>query len=457
VRDWLARLKNPARLRFAPAALVIPGLGLVAGAVLLFALTVAGIALSIATRNVSHMGRFPADGAYLTYGWTRIDRELAHALDSLVSPSRTPTDSNAIRQVAVDTYVELAHGAEHSNPRDTVAMRIKRELAYALNHLGAGGADIRTHHHFDDSLYAAINRWTGLPRSFSRERLAAFGSAPALAHLREFARKAANTPPHRYPPPYIFPTEDLLWEHADGRLAVPWVITTGIEAAVAQCTLYLMDQRHADCAALAFELMRAGSYFIRSPIVDEYWRGLQLANSGAWLLGHAARDSRNFDLMRTGTFLSHRVQAAYRRRWSPERPERYRMLWAYGGSLAYNAPARFMVHDSGLMPYERWMLIRSLVTGFCLNAREILFGVSPHRLELVSKSMPDEEPLWRTIQWIRVHRGMIDRWIEDPAREFVRLRPGEARESSALDFIKWLGFADLHARLRFCASPPLPD
>jgi tRNA A-37 threonylcarbamoyl transferase component Bud32 len=447
VRDWLNRLKNPQQLRFAPAALVIPAVGVITGTALLFALGVAGVAITIATRNVSRAAgsqpsRFQDPNAWEGWNWDdrRFIADLERLLNILQGPTKVgsaPPNDSASQLFAIETFALTAHAAEHpsTGPDSVARVRNAADAKKALAMLGAGDMDVESH---------ANNHASR--RAIARLRLFAQTGLPEQATVATVAMF----------PPYGYPSEELLQEYAEGRMHLSWFAIPGQDATLRECEALIKAQRVGECRAIAHDMLRAANRLVRSPLTMDFNRGVLLAGAADTLLIRIARGTNDAALLAAATPFYQKAQAMHRRHWSDEAVRHFGLMWAHSGSLLDNSIALSIAGDPRTMPYLRWLIAQNFTTAFCTNPRELLFGVSPVRHEYIRVAMRGGGP--RSNQWVRIQHSILDRWIEDPDQEFAERMPDAAAEASVLDPVKWVGMRRLHARLRFCASRyAIPD
>jgi hypothetical protein len=106
------------------------------------------------------------------------------------------------------------------------------------------------------------------------------------------------------------------------------------------------------------------------------------------------------------------------------------------------------LRDSTLAPFTRTVGAEALVTGFCLNTREVLFGVDPGRRIALSKADSALSDLPRASELVRLMRNDLDLLITDPSAAVEA--GGGVRLPRRLRPFRWIGLGGVLDRLAFC-------
>jgi len=83
-------------------------------------------------------------------------------------------------------------------------------------------------------------------------------------------------------------------------------------------------------------------------------------------------------------------------------------------------PGLRIIADTLAPPALRWLLIASTVTGACTSTREVLFGASARRLEVLARAAEAARDVPRTDEWVGVQRRRLERF--DRMSPLTRMR-----------------------------------
>lgn len=443
-RDWLRRVALEARVpvQMHRASLAAPIAGLLLGVAALFAMFALAATLVRSSRVVAS-SRGAAGESYSDFEWIRNQRQLDTALAVLTRDFRaTPSDSGAARLLAAGAYSRMLlpySGADSSKfdvwPAVAAGRRALRELAVDVQRMPPLESDARS-----------VNLWQVrkgiLPKDMPPAALASIASSGWGPIWRRFARSSAGMPP------FLYATPVLVAERVDG-LNMRWWNMPGVQSVVAQFMMLANAGRWREARAIGEEVAHAAARFLASPVTDESERGLRLAEIAVTLLNEVARATRDVPLERAVAGLRDATVTVQRQRYAREE-EHTRNLWAFGGDMSDRSQALRIVRDAQLRPYERWEQMEAMVTAYCMNAREILFGVSVARGAMLDSAVRLAADIPRTKEWVDAQRRRLDRWIESP-RAALAIARSSPRKGSLTDVVAWLGFRDLHARMTYCA------
>lgn len=73
-----------------------------------------------------------------------------------------------------------------------------------------------------------------------------------------------------------------------------------------------------------------------------------------------------------------------------------------------------LIGDTTIVPAARWRLIESVLPAFCLNPREVLFGIDPRRSEVLQRARSLVRDIERSDEWIDLNLKMLERWSSEP-------------------------------------------
>ena len=152
-----------------------------------------------------------------------------------------------------------------------------------------------------------------------------------------------------------------------------------------------------------------------------------------------------------------RGAVVYRRRWATSagpspRERQARIIWASSADLGDEGGMRASLLDYRLHPTERWHMIWSLATSFCANTRELLFGVSPRRLDYLELMDESAAPDGRRLEWTGFQRERLNGWMTDPVKQLQLDNPEAAQQTHGADVLGWVGLHDMRARMKYCAT-----
>jgi hypothetical protein len=211
-----------------------------------------------------------------------------------------------------------------------------------------------------------------------------------------------------------------------------------------------VDANPREARALADNLVRAGRRLMTSPLPEESTRGLHAMVIGLKMIREVARVTADVPLTRdASTAVDYGMRLADRD-WRELRRQ-YWFSWASTGDLSDTTRVRQLLLDNRFHPFERWGAARSLVTSYCMSAREILFGINPARLEYLAFAAGRSNAATR--EWIRWQSERLERLMTDPEAQLqIEVRRDSEAERTATDALLWLGLRDLHGRMKLCES-----
>ena len=442
-RDWLMRATGAARVpvRMSPAAFAAPIVGLMLGLAALFAMYALAATLEQSSHVVTET-RGAAGDQFVDFNWTVNRRKLDTALAALTRDFKaTHSDSGAARLIAAGLLTSQLHYAtsDSSFPDTTPFGALARQALAQL------APDVQRkpplwREAYKMSLYRIASGI--LPNDIPPAELANTAASGWGAIWRRFARSSAETPP------FFYATPELLMERAQGLYIGSWQMP-GEAAVVAQFMVFASTGRWREARAIGEEFAHAATKVLASPMIEEAGDGLQLADVSMTLLNEVARATNDASLARAvasargASALLHRVQYVdVGRHWLK--------LWAFAGDVSDASQAPRLVGDARLRPSERWFGVAAIVTAYCMNAREILFGVSPARRSMLDSAARLAADIPRTKEWVDAQRQQLERWIESP-REALALSVDVDRKGTRSNLVAWLGFGDLNARMSYCA------
>jgi hypothetical protein len=137
--------------------------------------------------------------------------------------------------------------------------------------------------------------------------------------------------------------------------------------------------------------------------------------------------------------------------------------WRGGAAVLMSDPSNPVLASyasvSTLSPAARTLLAHAAVTGFCFNAREIIFGPSPRRRDVLSGIARALRRVPRMDDVILAERRELDEWISAPSRMNQRyldvlagLGMWQGPMTRTLAPLGWVGLAGLRDRLLFCLT-----
>jgi hypothetical protein len=106
--------------------------------------------------------------------------------------------------------------------------------------------------------------------------------------------------------------------------------------------------------------------------------------------------------------------------------------------------------DSTLPLLARLELMNSIVDGFCLNAREIMFGVDRRRLAALDMINSTAPPHGVERKMTPAVRSVVSEWIEHPAQ--ASQLSGAGRPGGLLGLSRYVGLGNAAARLQYCRT-----
>jgi hypothetical protein len=168
----------------------------------------------------------------------------------------------------------------------------------------------------------------------------------------------------------------------------------------------------------------------------------------AWYLKqgtpYAATSRQLIDLTRVARLVGDTALARRATFWEARRRNRSALPLLYFANVDDTLGTSF-VADEGLEPFSRLLLAHGAPWAYCLNAREILFGVDPRRLELI-KSMKPRLPAAAGIA-LDEAAAITQRLIDDPVGQF---RAFGARHNGTTAIPPLIGLGAASARLSLC-------
>jgi hypothetical protein len=106
-----------------------------------------------------------------------------------------------------------------------------------------------------------------------------------------------------------------------------------------------------------------------------------------------------------------------------------------------------LVADSALMPASRaYLAFQALPDGYCVNAREVIFGVDPRRLSAVRRAAV----MLRRVAGADTLERLAEHRLELLHRSPLVVLPDGYGAPPWLQPIRWLGLSGLHDRLAVC-------
>lgn len=277
-----------------------------------------------------------------------------------------------------------------------------------------------------------------LPGSLGAEERGALRAAASSPWLEPWRRVARSTPL----PPFWGYRRDF--PGVASPLALPHRASLGFrelaDRNTAAAVLAIAEGDVAHALERARENASAGGQLMRSPSLLDLAIGVTIVSSAAHLLAEIARVSGDHNLADETAQLRdvlRRVRSEAYLGWSGVLP--------LTADPASPIGLRFL-GDRSLLIAQRADMSIALVTGYCLNAREILFGLDPRRRQALDSAATLMSDLPRADELLRLNRRWLDRLISDPAAALSADAPGGLR------FLGWMGLGGLRARLAFCGQ-----
>lgn len=414
VRSWLDSARNPAAMNshraWLAALSVVPVLVasvlVVAGGIVFF---VASIAASNGARSteaaLTIVGTLTTDSLRTTT-WREYDS--LFALSSQVRGAGTTVDSAAAKRLVGWQYA----GANVPSYRNAAT------IGSAVTPPARWNGDLRK--------LASV---TG-PASFDSAiaphlaQLAADTTTPVLALFRSLARSGPL-------PPLLLLRVGLPGPDMPGRL---YQFQGYDDAALLNVSAGILALRQRDSAAAmlrAREIIAIARHMMRSPLLFDHLRGLNMSGSGTFLIQLTGRVMRDPALVAEAERLRV-LRARARADFTP--------WWTGGAQLLMADPVgpvllRFL-SDTTLLPAARAAAAAGVVSGFCLSAREILFGVDPRRREALDGVGTALQNTPRMGDIILAERRELDDWIASPSTASAR-------------------YADMFASVNMWYGPPI--
>jgi hypothetical protein len=255
-----------------------------------------------------------------------------------------------------------------------------------------------------DTSFAERDEWRAL--AATRERF------PFLAYPDSFA----GTPPPngRFP---VYATDRVI------RLSRAHEAAAVLAAAGSNPTLV---QR------LARENLAVGAKLLRDPVHG--WQADEVIDRGRRMLAEAGLLTGNRDLWLEAEELGRLAANAI--------PPVAVLRTGATMTDPSTPPGMDLIGDRDRPPYVRWWTIAGIVSGFCGNAREILFGIDPRRRQTLERARELAADLPRVEEWIALNERWIDAWEAGN----VTWAAGTAAPGP----LSWIGLRGIAARLEFC-------
>ncbi|MGI9077410.1 MAG: serine/threonine-protein kinase [Gemmatimonadaceae bacterium] len=196
--------------------------------------------------------------------------------------------------------------------------------------------------------------------------------------------------------------------------------------------------------ARARENIAVARQLMRSPVLIDLVTGTLIAMRGASMLGEIGRITDDRELKDEAQLLNETL-----RRF---RSESYLSLSSFLALMADPEEPIGIRHlaDTSLPTPVRSGLVTAIVTGYCVNAREVLFGIDPRRRAALERAGEVMRDIPRAGEIIQLHRRWLEQLIEDPSDALASY---DATTPGGLKPFGWIGLDDLKARLGFCSQP----
>jgi hypothetical protein len=437
VRSWLISTGQPAAMSsrrvwlaaisFVPALMVIALLG---------ALSIVSVVVSLAATNgtmstekaVNLMGTLTSD-SLRPAPWREYDS--LFALSARVRGAGTAVDSEAARRLAGWHYAGRSVPSWLNAVTTGIPAAPPRDVVYQ----SARYFDRRTFMTIDSiapSEIAALSADTATPVFALFRRLARSGPLPPLLLIN------AGLPGRDMPVGFRqFP--------GYGSAALR-NISAGILA---------LRQRDSATALLrAREILAVARQMMRSPLLLDHLGGLTASIYGQKLVELTGRVMKDPALIAE----SERLRVLTLRARADFNP-----WWTGGAQLLMADPVnpvllRFLA-DTALLPAARAAAAAGVVSGFCLSAREILFGVDTRRRETLDRVGIALRNTPRMDDVILAEHRELDEWIASPSAANARYADlflqVNLMESSAVPLIvplRWVGLRGVGERIAFCLA-----
>lgn len=187
--------------------------------------------------------------------------------------------------------------------------------------------------------------------------------------------------------------------------------------------------------SLGRENLAVGAKLLRDPVHG--WLAYDVIERGRRMLAEAGLLTGNRDLWLEAEALGRMTGAG-----SFANPT-LAVLHA-GGTMTDPATPSGMdiIGDRNRPPFVRWWAVAGAVSGFCGNAREILFGVDPRRRATLERARELASDLPRIDEWIALNIRWIDAWENGDLTWAAGADPSGP--------LSWIGLGGIAARLDFC-------
>ena len=295
----------------------------------------------------------------------------------------------------------------------------------------------------DDGLPTPVPARAAVPGSV---RMAAFAALPAPAARAVLDSLAGDTLDARLGPWRALARSaplPVLWLYSErvAELRDPYLIPNLPFGASKE-----LAGRNASAALLAYaagdvdlavtrlrENVAAAGQLARSPMLLSQLVAHAIIGEAASMLGHVAVARGDSALAREAAALAGATgQRPSGERPSGQRPSGARMVQALPAWFADPADPRgpALVGDRSLPPGQRVVAASGVVTGYCMRARELLFGVSPRRRETLRAAAQQLADVEGADAMIALYGRWLDDLIERP-RETLRTM-GRQRDERGL-------------------------
>ncbi|MFN2399473.1 MAG: serine/threonine-protein kinase [Gemmatimonadaceae bacterium] len=194
----------------------------------------------------------------------------------------------------------------------------------------------------------------------------------------------------------------------------------------------------------ARENMAASRQLMRSPVLIDLATAVTIANRNAQLIAQIGRVTGDAALIEEGD----RLRETLRR----FRGETYLSFSAFLALMADpEKPVGLRyVSDTTLAVAVRLGMVNAILTGYCMNVREVLFGIDERRGDAIARANTLVADIPRGKDLIELNRRWLDKLIAQPA---VALESYTAGTPAVFKPLAWLGMSQLQARLVFCSQP----
>ncbi|MDQ3698876.1 MAG: protein kinase [Gemmatimonadota bacterium] len=194
----------------------------------------------------------------------------------------------------------------------------------------------------------------------------------------------------------------------------------------------------------ARESIAAARQFMRSWVLLDLVSAIGIASRNAQLIADIGRVTGDQELIDEAEYLIETLRRA--------RSESYLSLRAFLALMAQpeNPVGLRYLSDTTLAVAVRMEMAGSIVTGYCMNAREVIFGLDPRRRATLTRAAVLLADAPRSGELIDLNRRWLDTLIASPA---AGLGSFTAAAPAGLGPLAWFGLDNLHARLALCSQP----